>query len=75
MQNFHGSVEAFNVKTVDTTGAGDSFIGALLCKIVDDRSIIEVRLLMNVFFLFKKIHNIFLLFVHCSFAKYIWFGI
>lgn len=64
MQNFHGSVEAFNVKTVDTTGAGDSFIGALLCKIVDDRSIIEVRLLMNVFFLFKKIHNIF--FVICS---------
>nr|AJK93567.1 fructokinase [Manihot esculenta] len=40
-KNFHGSVEAFNVKTVDTTGAGDSFIGALLCKIVDDRSIIE----------------------------------
>ncbi|KAH9613948.1 hypothetical protein KSS87_016662 [Heliosperma pusillum] len=36
-----GSVEAFKVKAVDTTGAGDSFIGALLSKIVDDHSIIE----------------------------------
>ena len=27
---------------VDTTGAGDSFVGALLCKIVDDRAVLEV---------------------------------
>ncbi|GMY32540.1 fructokinase-2 [Fagus crenata] len=40
-KNFHGGVEAFRVNTVDTTGAGDSFIGALLCKIVDDQSILE----------------------------------
>ncbi|KAE9620441.1 hypothetical protein Lal_00019067 [Lupinus albus] len=40
-KNFHGSVDAFHVKTVDTTGAGDSFIGALLSKIVDDQSILE----------------------------------
>ncbi|XP_061357542.1 probable fructokinase-4 [Gastrolobium bilobum] len=40
-KNFHGSVEAFHVNTVDTTGAGDSFVGALLCKIVDDQSILE----------------------------------
>ncbi|KAK7404485.1 hypothetical protein VNO78_05414 [Psophocarpus tetragonolobus] len=40
-KNFHGSVEAFHVNTIDTTGAGDSFVGALLCKIVDDQSIIE----------------------------------
>nr|AJK93568.1 fructokinase [Manihot esculenta] len=40
-KDFHGSVEAFHVKTVDTTGAGDSFVGALLCKLVDDRSILE----------------------------------
>ncbi|XP_057456292.1 fructokinase-2-like [Lotus japonicus] len=40
-KNFHGSVEAFSVNTVDTTGAGDSFVGALLCKIVDDQSILE----------------------------------
>ncbi|KAL3583191.1 hypothetical protein D5086_014252 [Populus alba] len=38
---FHGTVEAFQVKTIDTTGAGDSFIGALLCKIVDDQSVLE----------------------------------
>lgn len=41
-QNFHGSVDAFHVNAVDTTGAGDSFVGALLCKIVDDQSILEV---------------------------------
>lgn len=42
MQNFRGHVEAFHVNAVDTTGAGDSFVGALLCKIVDDHSLIEV---------------------------------
>ncbi|CAK9168173.1 unnamed protein product [Ilex paraguariensis] len=40
-KNFHGAIDAFHVKTVDTTGAGDSFVGALLCKIVDDQSILE----------------------------------
>ncbi|XP_054812518.1 probable fructokinase-4 [Prosopis cineraria] len=40
-KNFHGSVDAFHVNTVDTTGAGDSFVGALLCKIVDDQSVLE----------------------------------
>ncbi|KAH1047155.1 hypothetical protein J1N35_037939 [Gossypium stocksii] len=38
---FHGSVDAFHVNTVDTTGAGDSFVGALLCKIVEDPTILE----------------------------------
>ncbi|KAK4406245.1 Fructokinase-2 [Sesamum angolense] len=40
-KNFRGAVEGFAVKTVDTTGAGDSFVGALLGKIVDDHSIIQ----------------------------------
>ncbi|KAK3016952.1 hypothetical protein RJ639_007848, partial [Escallonia herrerae] len=40
-KNFHGSVDAFHVTAVDTTGAGDSFVGALLCKIVDDQSVLE----------------------------------
>ncbi|KAH6768202.1 pfkB-like carbohydrate kinase family protein [Perilla frutescens var. frutescens] len=43
-KHFHGAIDAFRVKTVDTTGAGDSFVGALLCKIVDDQSIIEDEL-------------------------------
>lgn len=34
-------MDAFHVNTVDTTGAGDSFVGALLGKIVDDQSILE----------------------------------
>ncbi|KAK4433808.1 Fructokinase-2 [Sesamum alatum] len=40
-KNFKGAVDAYQVKTVDTTGAGDSFVGAILCKIVNDHSIIE----------------------------------
>ncbi|XWS22226.1 hypothetical protein CRYUN_Cryun29cG0016300 [Craigia yunnanensis] len=40
-KNFHGAVDAFHVNTVDTTGAGDSFVGALLCKIVNDPTILE----------------------------------
>ncbi|KAK8560701.1 hypothetical protein V6N13_026137 [Hibiscus sabdariffa] len=40
-KKFHGAVDAFHVNTVDTTGAGDSFVGALLCKIVHDPSILE----------------------------------
>ncbi|XP_050387342.1 probable fructokinase-4 isoform X2 [Argentina anserina] len=40
-KNFRGSVEAFQVTAVDTTGAGDSFVGALLAKIVDDQSVLE----------------------------------
>ncbi|CAN1262047.1 FRK2, partial [Linum perenne] len=40
-KSFHGSVDAFHVNAVDTTGAGDSFVGALLTKIVDDQSVLE----------------------------------
>ncbi|VVA90149.1 unnamed protein product [Arabis nemorensis] len=40
-KNFHGTVETFNVDAVDTTGAGDSFVGALLNQIVDDQSVFE----------------------------------
>ena len=40
-KHFRGTVEAFHVNTVDTTGAGDSFVGSLLAKIVDDQSILE----------------------------------
>uniref|UniRef100_M4EUG0 Carbohydrate kinase PfkB domain-containing protein n=2 Tax=Brassica campestris TaxID=3711 RepID=M4EUG0_BRACM len=40
-KDFHGSVEAFNVNAVDTTGAGDSFICGFLSQIVDDQSILE----------------------------------
>ncbi|KAG6383665.1 hypothetical protein SASPL_156571 [Salvia splendens] len=40
-KNFKGAVEGYSLKRVDTTGAGDAFMGALLRKIVDDLSIIE----------------------------------
>ncbi|KAG6506745.1 fructokinase-1-like [Zingiber officinale] len=40
-KDFHGSVESFFVKQVDTTGAGDAFVGALLGKIIEDRSALQ----------------------------------
>lgn len=43
LQSFRGSVDPFHVNAVDTTGAGDSYVGALLCNIVDDRSVLEVQ--------------------------------
>ncbi|THU48671.1 hypothetical protein C4D60_Mb06t01440 [Musa balbisiana] len=39
--DFHGSVESFAVKQVDTTGAGDAFVGALLGKFVEDQSALQ----------------------------------
>ncbi|ESR56246.1 hypothetical protein CICLE_v10021105mg [Citrus x clementina] len=40
-KSFRGAVDAFHVNTVDTTGAGDAFVGALLGKLVDDQSVLE----------------------------------
>ncbi|CAL9069399.1 fructokinase-1 [Musa acuminata AAA Group] len=40
-KDFHGSVESYAVKQVDTTGAGDAFVGALLGKIVEDQSALQ----------------------------------
>ncbi|KAG6476682.1 hypothetical protein ZIOFF_065928 [Zingiber officinale] len=40
-KNFKGSLNGFAVKTVDTTGAGDAFVGALLRKIVNDQSVLQ----------------------------------
>lgn len=35
-KNFIGTVNSFKVKAVDTTGAGDSFVGGMLHKLVSD---------------------------------------
>ncbi|URD89389.1 ribokinase [Musa troglodytarum] len=37
-EDFRGIVGSFTVKQVDTTGAGDAFVGALLQGIIEDRS-------------------------------------
>ncbi|KAJ4775751.1 pfkB-like carbohydrate kinase family protein [Rhynchospora pubera] len=40
-KNFKGRVSGFSVKTIDTTGAGDAFVGALLVSIAKDTTIFE----------------------------------
>ncbi|RWR83854.1 putative fructokinase-4 isoform X2 [Cinnamomum micranthum f. kanehirae] len=40
-KDFKGTVDPFEVNTVDTTGAGDAFIGSLLSKLVDNQSVIK----------------------------------
>ncbi|KAL5731478.1 fructokinase [Ranunculus cassubicifolius] len=40
-KNFKGKVEGFAVNTIDTTGAGDAFVGGFLHSIAKDSSILE----------------------------------
>ncbi|WOL02416.1 putative fructokinase-1 [Canna indica] len=40
-KDFRGSIDGFAVNTVDTTGAGDAFVGAFLRKLVDDQSVLQ----------------------------------
>lgn len=46
-QSFKGKVSGFSVKTVDTTGAGDAFVGSLLVSIAKDPSIFQVQILYS----------------------------
>jgi fructokinase len=41
-KDFKGSVPGFKVDTVDTTGAGDAFVGSLLVNVAKDDSIFHV---------------------------------
>jgi fructokinase len=47
LQKFKGKVGGFSVSPVDTTGAGDSFVGALLKAVAKDPSIFDVCSLSN----------------------------
>ncbi|KAJ8447916.1 hypothetical protein Cgig2_012051 [Carnegiea gigantea] len=40
-KNFKGSIKGFSVKTVDTTGAGDAFVGCFLFCLAKDPSILK----------------------------------
>lgn len=42
MQNFHGRVNGIKVTAVDTTGAGDAFVGGLLNSMASDPDIYQV---------------------------------
>ncbi|KAI3974155.1 hypothetical protein MKX01_033406 [Papaver californicum] len=39
-KKFKGAVKGFSVKTVDTTGAGDAFVGSFLCAAAEDSRIL-----------------------------------
>ncbi|CAB4288966.1 unnamed protein product [Prunus armeniaca] len=41
IQKIKGKVPGFSVKTVDTTGAGDAFVGSFLVSMAKDMSIFE----------------------------------
>jgi fructokinase len=57
MQEFKGRVSGFSVKTVDTTGAGDAFVGALLVSMAKDTdAIFHVRIYSFHFILFFLFH-------------------
>lgn len=43
LQKFKGKVSGVKVKAVDTTGAGDAFVGGILSSLASDTRIIEVR--------------------------------
>lgn len=40
-KGFKGMVPGYEVKTIDTTGAGDAFVGSLLCSIAKDDSLFQ----------------------------------
>ncbi|CAO2839956.1 unnamed protein product [Amaranthus hypochondriacus] len=40
-KDFKGSIKGFAVKTIDTTGAGDSFVGSFLYSLAKDTSILQ----------------------------------
>ena len=42
VQDFKGSVPGYKVNTIDTTGAGDAFVGSLLVNVAKDHSIFHV---------------------------------
>lgn len=42
MQEFRGRVGSVKVKAVDTTGAGDAFVGGILNSLASDINIIKV---------------------------------
>lgn len=43
LQQFKGRVKSIAVKAVDTTGAGDSFVGGLLTSLASDLNLYQVR--------------------------------
>ncbi|KAH0976539.1 hypothetical protein GBA52_026258 [Prunus armeniaca] len=54
IQKIKGKVPGFSVKTVDTTGAGDAFVGSFLVSMAKDMSIFE----HCCFTLYGKIHGL-----------------
>lgn len=45
-KKFKGRVPGFSVKTIDTTGAGDAFVGSFLVSVAKDDNIFNVKFLL-----------------------------
>lgn len=65
-------MKGYSLKKVDTTGAGDAFMGALLHSIAQDPSLIEAILCSYISILTKKLariisQTILLIWVTCVF--------
>lgn len=43
MQEFKGRLDGFKVDTVDTTGAGDAFVGGVLNMLASDPNLYKVH--------------------------------
>lgn len=43
LQDFHGKVGGVKVKCVDTTGAGDAFVGGLLSSLASNTQLFKVN--------------------------------
>lgn len=40
-KHFHGKISGFKVSAIDTTGAGDAFVGGILSQLVSDKSLYQ----------------------------------
>jgi hypothetical protein len=57
MQEFKGKVASFKADAVDTTGAGDSFVGGILNILASDPNLYKVQFNVFGFFFLKCLHK------------------
>lgn len=56
LQQFKGRVSGVKVKSVDTTGAGDAFVGGILYCLASDVTLFQVTISATPYFLTVSMH-------------------